>query len=446
MDVPDVRYTRAGDVAIAYQVVGDGPVDLLFVRGSIADLLASWDQPLFVKHVERLAAFSRLILFDKRGSGLSDPVRQLPTLEARMDDMRAVLDAVGVGEAAIWTAHEGARLAALFAATYPERTRALALYDPSARGVWAPDYPWAPPEDEWRRELREIADRWGERDYLIERGRRYVPSRADDQAFLDWFVWYGRRSASPASAVAFQRMVMEGDVREVLPVVRAPTLVLHRTGSAAEARYVVERLPNSRAVEIPGLVDGFTWADARADEIGLREVELFLTGLGAKLEPDRVLATVLFTDIVGSTQKVAEVGDAAWRDLLAEHHALVRRLLALHRGVEIDTAGDGFFASFDGPGRAIACARAIRDQVRELGLEIRAGVHTGECELIDGKLGGIAVSIGARVAAEADAGGVLATGTVKDLVAGSGTAFEDRGEHELKGVPGSWRLYAVVDG
>jgi class 3 adenylate cyclase/pimeloyl-ACP methyl ester carboxylesterase len=446
MDVPDIRYTRAGDVAIAYQVVGDGPVDLLFVRGSIADLLASWDQPLFVKHVERLAQFSRVVLFDKRGSGLSDPVRQLPTLEARMDDMRAVLDVVGAEAAAVWTAHEGTRLAALFAATYPERTRALVLYDPTARGVWAPDYPWARTEDEWRRELREIGDRWGEREYLIERGRRYVPSRANDEAFLDWFVWYERRSASPASAVAFHRMVMEGDVREVLPVVRAPTLVLHRASTAAEARYVVERVTDSRAMEIPGLLDGLIWADERADEIGLREIELFLTGLGAKLERDRVLATVLFTDIVGSTRKSAELGDAAWRDLLAKHHALVRSLLARYRGVELDTAGDGFFASFDGPGRAIACACAIRDQVRALELEIRAGVHTGECELIDGKLGGIAVSIGARVAAEADAGGVLATGTVKDLVAGSGIAFKDRGEHELKGVPGTWRLYAVADG
>ncbi len=446
MDVPDVRYTRAGGVAIAYQVVGDGPVDLVFVRGSLADLLASWEQPLFVKHVERLAEFARVILFDKRGSGLSDPVRQLPTLEARMDDVRAVLDAAGVAAAALWSAHEGARLAALFAATYPERTRALVLYDPTARGVWAPDYPWARNEDEWRGELREIGDHWGEREYLIERGRRYVPSRADDPAFLDWFVWYGRRSASPASAVAFHRMVMEGDVREVLPVVRAPALVLHRASTAAEARYVVERLPDSRGVEIPGLVDGFIWADARADEIGIREIELFITGLGARSEPDRVLATVLFTDIVGSTRKVAELGDAAWRGLLAEHHALVRRLLALHRGVEIDTAGDGFFASFDGPGRAIACACAIRDQVRTLELEIRAGVHTGECELIDGKPGGIAVAIGARVAGEADVGGVLVTGTVKDLVAGSGIEFEERGEHQLKGVPGTWRLYAVADG
>ena len=241
-------------------------------------------------------------------------------------------------------------------------------------------------------------------------------------------------------------MVMEGDVREVLPVVRAPALVLHRASTAAEARYVVQRLPDGRGVEIPDLVDGFIWADARADEIGIREIELFITGLGERSEPDRVLATVLFTDIVGSTRKVAELGDAAWRDLLAEHHALVRRLLALHRGVEIDTAGDGFFASFDGPGRAIACACAIRDQVRALELEIRAGVHTGECELIDGKLGGIAVAIGARVAGEADAGGVLATGTVKDLVAGSGIEFEERGEHQLKGVPGTWRLYAVADG
>jgi class 3 adenylate cyclase/pimeloyl-ACP methyl ester carboxylesterase len=444
MNVPDVRYTRSGDVAIAYQVVGEGPIDVMFVRGTLADLLAAWDQPLFAKHVARLSAFSRVILFDKRGSGLSDPVRQLPTLEARMDDVRAVLDAVQVEKAVFWSGHEGTRLATLFAATYPERTSALVLYDPTARGAWAPDYPWARKEDEWLRELREIGARWGDRDYLAERGRRYTPSRADDDAFIDWFVWYERRSASPASAVAFHRMTMEGDVRDVLPAVRSPTLVLHRASTTHEAVYVAGRIPGARRIEISGLRDGFIWADERADEIGVTEMRRFLDGLGSTPEPDRVLATIVFTDIVGSTQKAADLGDGAWRELVDRHHSLVRAQIVRNRGEELDTAGDGFFASFDGPGRAIACAAAIARDVQALGLEVRAGVHTGECERMDGKLGGIAVAIGARVAGAANPGEVLVTGTVRDLVAGSGVEFVDRGEHELKGVPGSWRLFSVV--
>jgi class 3 adenylate cyclase len=444
VDVPDVRYARSGDVAIAYQVVGEGPVDLIFVRGTLADLLAAWDQPLFARHVARLSSFSRVILFDKRGSGLSDPVRQLPTLEARMDDLRAVLDAVQVEKTVLWSAHEGTRLATLFAATYPERTTALVLYDPTARGVWAPDYPWARKEDEWLRELREIGSRWGERDYLAERGRRYTPSRAQDETFIDWFVWYERRSASPATAVAFHRMVMEGDVRDVLPAVRSPTLVLHRPSTIREAVYVTEQIPGARRMEIPGLRDGFIWADERADEIGVAEMRRFLAGLGSTPEPDRVLATIVFTDIVGSTQKAADLGDAAWRELLTRHHSLVRALIARYRGEELDTAGDGFFASFDGPGRAIACATAIAHDVRTLGLEVRAGVHTGECERLDGKLSGIAVVIGARVAGAAGPGEVLVTGTVRDLVAGSGIEFVDRGERELKGISGSSRLFSVV--
>jgi class 3 adenylate cyclase len=444
MEVPDVSYARSGDVAIAYQVVGEGPVDLVFVRGTLADLLAAWDQPLFARHVARLSAFCRVILFDKRGSGLSDPVRQLPTLEARMDDVRAVLDAAQVEKAVLWSGHEGARLAALFAATYPERTTALVLYDPTARGAWAPDYPWARKEGEWLRELREIGSRWGDRDYLAERGRRYTPSRAHDETFIDWFVWYERRSASPATAVAFHRMVMEGDVRDVLPAVRSPTLVLHRPSTTQEAVYVAERIPGARRMEISGLRDGFIWADEGADEIAVTEMRRFLDGLGSTPEPDRVLATIMFTDIVGSTQKAAALGDAAWRELLAGHHSLVRTLLARNRGEELDTAGDGFFASFDGPGRAIACAAAIAHDVQALGLEVRVGVHTGECERADGKLSGIAVVIGARVAGAASPGEVLVTGTVRDLVAGSGIEFVDQGEHELKGVPGSWRLFSLV--
>ena len=443
MDVPDVSYARSGDVSIAYQVVGEGPSDVVFVRGTLADLLAGWDMPLFVDHVEWLAESGRLLLFDKRGSGLSDPVRQVPTLETRMDDVRAVMDAVDSERAVLWAAQEGSRIALLFAATYPERTSALVLYDPTARGLWAPDYPWAPTEEDWRRELREIRDRWGDRRYLVERAHRLSPVGAQNEEWLEWFVWYQRRSASPAEAVAFHRMAMEGDVREVLPSVRAPTLVLHRTEARDEAAFVADRISGARRIEVEGLHDWFSWADPEHNAVLLRETQTFIEGLATAPVADRVLATIMFTDIVGSTARAAELGDAAWSDLLARHHTLVRGELVRFRGDELDTAGDGFFAAFDGPGRAIECAAAIRDAVRSLGLEVRAGLHTGEFERVDGKLGGIAVATGARIASLAEPGEVLVSSTVKDLVAGSGLEFEDRGAHELKGVPGEWRLFAV---
>jgi class 3 adenylate cyclase len=443
VDVPDVSYARSGDVAIAYQVAGDGPIDLVFIRGTLADLLAGWDMPLFVDHVEDLAGYARVLLFDKRGSGLSDPVRQVPTLETRMDDVRAIMDAVDCERAVLWAAQEGSRMALMFAATYPERTSALVLYDPTARGLWAPDYPWAPTEEEWRSELREIHDRWGDRRYLVERAHELSPVGAQNEEWLEWFVWYQRRSASPAEAVAFHRMAMEGDVREVLPAVRAPTLVLHRPAARDEAAFVADRVGGARRIEVEGLRDWFSWADPEHNAVLLRETRDFLDGLASAPASDRVLATIMFTDIVGSTARAAELGDSAWSDLLARHHTLVRGELVRFRGEELDTAGDGFFAAFDGPGRAIECAAAIRDAVRSLGLEVRAGLHTGEFERIDGKLGGIAVATGSRIASLADPGEVLVSSTVKDLVAGSGIAFEERGSHELKGVPGEWRLYAV---
>jgi class 3 adenylate cyclase len=444
VEIPDVKYARSGDVAIAYQVVGDGPLDVVFIRGTIADLLAGWDQPLFVDHVRGLIRSGRGLLFDKRGSGLSDPVRQVPTLETRMDDIRAVMDAAGSERAVLWAAQEGSRIALLFAATYPERAHALVLYDPTARGLWAPDYPWAPTDEDWREELREIRERWGDRDYLVRRIHRMAPSRAEDADFVDWFVWYMRRSASPAEAVAFHRMSMEGDVRDVLSAVRSPTLLLHRSETRDEAVYVAERVRGAERMEVEGLRDWFSWADPERNEILLRETQRFVEGLEAPPRADRVLATVLFTDIVGSTAKAAELGDEAWRELLHRHHTLVRGELARFRGEELDTAGDGFFAVFDGPGRAIECALAILESVRLLGLELRAGLHTGECERLDGKLGGIAVPTGARIAALAEPGEVLVSQTVKDLVAGSPITFEERGVRELKGVPGEWRLYAAI--
>ena len=444
MDVPDVSYARSGDVAIAYQVLGEGDTDIVFVRGTLADLLAGWDMPLFVDHLEGLTKAGRAILFDKRGSGLSDPVRQVPTLETRMDDIRAVMDAVGSERAALWAAQEGTRIAMLFAATSPERTTALVLFDPTARGLWAPDYPWAPREEEWRQELREIHARWGDRAYLVERARRLSPVGARNPEWLEWFVWYMRRSASPAEAVSFHRMSMEGDVREVLSTVRSPTLVLHGEEMRAEAAYVAEGIQGAERIEVAGLHDSFSWADPERNEVVLRETHRFLDGLSAPAEPDRVLATVLFTDIVESTSQTATLGDRAWRELLERHHSAVRRRLGEFRGEELDTAGDGFFAAFDGPGRAIKCAQAIVADLRSLGLDVRAGVHTGEFERMGDKLTGISAAIGARVATHAQPGEVLVSSTTKDLVAGSDFEFDDRGPFELKGVPGEWRLFAVA--
>ncbi len=444
MDVPDVRYARSGGVAIAYQVVGTGPLDLVFIRGTLAELLTGWEQPLWVRQVEGFAAFSRVIMFDKRGTGLSDRVRDVPNLETRMDDIRAVLDDLDVEEAALWTAQEGSRLAVLFAATYPERTTGLTLYDPTARGVWAEDYPWAKTESDWRRELREAAARWGERAFLVQRLRTICPTVADDAAFQDWYVRYMRRSASPGAAAAFLRMEMEGDVRDVLGSVRAPTLVAHGPRRPEEARYIAEAITGAEIVEIAGLRDQLSWANPAANDVLVEETNRFLSALGPPPASDRVLATVLFTDIVGSTERAARLGDSEWKGLLERHHALVRRQLVRYRGEEVDTAGDGFFATFDGPARAIACARAVRDEVRGLDLEIRAGLHTGECEMVGGKVAGIAVNVGSRVASLATPGEVLVSSTVKDLVAGSEIEFVERGEHELKGIPGTWRLYAVV--
>ncbi len=419
MEVPDIQYTRSGDVAIAYQVLGEGPVDVVWFRGMAGDLLSTWDQPLLVRHATGLAAFSRLLMLDKRGTGLSDRVREAPTLETRMDDVRAVMDAAGSERAVLWTAHEGSRTALLFAATYPERTAGLVLLEPSVRGIGSSDYPWAP-NGEW------------------------APSLANDDAFRDWFTGHMRRSLSPGAALSFFRTMKDADVSDILSSVSVPTLILCKPEQRAETDYVAGRIPGSVVAELPGLSGLFTWVDDQVQEQTMRETERFLMHIGRPKERDRVLATVLFTDIVGSTKRSAELGNAAWLALLEQHHALVRRRLAQFDGTEIDTAGDGFFAAFDGPRRAIECARTLAQDMRSLELEIRSGLHTGECELMGKKPSGIAVAIGARVAAEAQPGEVLVSSTVKDLVAGSELTFADRGVHELKGV-GEWRLYAVSE-
>jgi class 3 adenylate cyclase len=436
----DVRYARSGDVSIAYRVVGEGERDLLFVHGFAGNLEIEAEQPDYQAFHERLLRFARLILFDRRGAGLSDRVRETPSLETRMDDVRAVLDAVGSERAALFGTFEAASMCMLFAATYPERTTGLVLYNPVARGSWAPDYPWAKTPEEWRRNLAEHGEQWGTAEFVDNLVRHMGPTKIDDVAFKQAVLRSVRFGASPSSAQAIQRMAMEIDIRDVLPSIRVPTLVLAMPDRKDEAAYIAGRIPQARLLEHPG-PDYFI--TLLRDEL-YDEIERFVRGLDAEAEPDTVLATVLFTDIVGSTEKAAEIGDRGWNQLVSKHHALVRRHLDTFRGVEVDTAGDGFFASFEGPIRAIRCARAIRDGVRSLGLEIRAGLHTGECERVDGKIRGLAVNIGARVAAAAGSGEVLVSSTVKDLVAGSGLEFEDRGVHDLKGVPGKWRLFEVV--
>jgi class 3 adenylate cyclase len=439
--VPETRYAKSGDLNIAYQVVGDGARDLVYVPGWISNVELMWDDPAQAHMLDRLASFSRLILFDKRGTGMSDPVPldRLPTLEDRMDDVRAVLDAAASERAALFGFSEGGNLSVLFAATYPQRTTALALYGIFAKRIWSPDYPWAPTPEDREREIAELERTWSagmDVDQL-------VPSESD--GFKRRLATYLRRSASPGAAVALLRMNTEIDIRGVLPAIQAPTLVLHRAGdrdtSSEEGRWIAARIPGATFLELPGDAH-VVWA-GDTDEV-VDEIEEFLTGVRRGPEPDRVLATVLFTDVVGSTDRARELGDRRWGELLGRHHEVVRTRLERFHGREVDTAGDGFLATFDGPARGIRCARAISDAVRDVGLEVRAGLHTGECELVDGGVRGIAVHTGARVASKAGAGEVLVSSTVRDLVAGSGIEFEDRGEHELKGVPGAWRIYAVT--
>jgi class 3 adenylate cyclase len=443
MDLPETRYTKSGDVHIAYQVLGEGPFDLVAIPPWMSNIELLWENPLLAASFRRLASFSRLIRFDKRGTGLSDRVSGAPPLEERMDDVRAVMDAVGSERAAILGASEGGAMSLLFAATYPERVFALALVSAAApRYAWAPDFPWGTTPEELEREIALIEQFWGTEEWT----RAEYPNLPPDRR--QWFARTQRLSGSPGAAIALKRMNAQIDVRPVLSSIHVPTLVLHRQEEELDiemARWTAAHIPGARLIELPG-ADHFALSGSDRERV-IDELEAFFKDAWARdepEEPDRVLATVLFTDIVGSTEKLTELGDARWRELVGEHHARVRRELSRFRGRELDTAGDGFFASFDGPARAIRCACAIGNAVRDLGIDIRAGLHTGECEVIDGKVGGIAVVIGARVAGNASPGEVLVSSTVKDLVAGSGLAFEDRGTRELKGIPGEWRLYAVA--
>jgi class 3 adenylate cyclase len=438
---PETRYTRSGEVNIAYQVIGQGPLDLVYVMGWVTNLEAFWQEPSVARFFQRLASFSRLILFDKRGTGLSDrvPIKELPTLEQRMDDVRAVMDAAGSDRAALFGVSEGGPMCALFAATYPQRTAALVLYGSYAKRLRAPDYPWAPTSEEREHWYQLLEQGWG--------GVVDIDTMAPnaDPRFREWWARYLRMSASPAAALAFGRMNAEIDIREVLPSIQVPTLILHRTGDldmdVGGARYMASRIAGAKYLELPG-DDHLPFVGDQ--EAILDEIEEFLTGARRQAALDRVLATVLFTDMVASTERSAALGDKGWRDLLEAHNRVMREELDRFRGHEIDTAGDGFFATFDGPARAIRCACAMRNELARLGIEIRAGLHTGECELVGDKVRGLSVNIGSRVASLASPGEVLVSSTVKDLVAGSGLEFTDRGLHTLRGVPGEWRLFAVV--
>jgi class 3 adenylate cyclase len=447
---PETRYARSGDVYVAYQVVGDGPLDLVYVPGGPHHVELNWENPPIARSLRRLAALARVIVFDKRGTGMSDPAVGLPTLETRMDDIRAVMDAAQSQRAVLYAISDGGPLCALFAATYPERTAGLMLFHSLPRFVRGPNAPWQPSrgyaEQRIEEHLRFLLDP-SEREHGLPRFAEFNPDATEDE--LQSFARVVRLSVSPSTHVAYMRANLDVDVTDFLPLISVPTLVLARTGAPEpvlqSARALAARIPGARLVELPGA----SLAPSFGDQEGLfAEIERFLqeTNEAAepeKAEPERVLSTVLFTDIVGATSTASELGDRAWRELLASHHELIRSHLGQFRGREVDTAGDGFFATFDGPARAIRCGCAVRDSVRQLGIEVRVGLHTGECELMDDKITGIAVHIGARIAALAGAGEVLASSTVKDLVAGSGLEFEDRGVHELKGIPGEWRLYAA---
>jgi len=435
--VAPIRYARSGDVHIAYRIFGDGPRDIVLIPGTLSHVELLWEVPSNEHLLKRLTAFARVIVFDKRGQGLSDRVAE-QTLEERTGDVRAVMDAAGSERATIYGWSEGGPMCLMFAATYPERTSALVLY-----GTFASmrNEPWGVSREQIDQFLGQLDNHWGEGVLLLLN----APSRRNDQAFLQRFARIERAAASPGAVLTLMRANYEIDVRNLLPAIRVPTLILHRAGDelvpVRAGRYLAEHIPGAKYAEIPG-TDHMV-VDQETQDIIADQIQEFITGERRRLEPDRVVATVMFTDIVGSTQRAAEVGDGRWRELRGSWHSVMRKELAVFRGREVDTAGDGLLATFDGPARAIRCACSVRERVHALGLQVRTGLHTGECEVVGDGVVGIAVHIGARIAAMAGPDEVLVSSTVRDLVAGSGLKFVDRGTHSLKGVPGDWRLFVV---
>ena len=437
------QYTRSGNVHIAYQVNGQGPLDIVYVPGWVSHVELAWEEPTLAQFLNRLASFARLITFDKRGTGLSDRVAddRLPTPEERMDDICVVMDAVGSKRAAFFGFSEGGGICALFAATYPERTAALALFGTFAKRVWSPEYPWAPTPEERQREYEHVEREWGN---LMDLSH-YIPSKMNDQAFVERLATYFRRSASPGAAVALLKMNTQLDITRILPTIHVPTLVMHRTEdldvNIEEGRWMAEYIPGAKFVELPG-ADHLPWVGEQ-DGI-LDETQEFLTGSLPEPDATRVLATILFTDIVESTRHAHQLGDKAWKSVLEKHDRLCGSCIERFHGRLIKRTGDGIHATFDGPGRAISCARGILDGARDLGVDIRAGLHTGECEIRGEETEGIAVHLAARVAALADSSEVLVSRTVRDLVAGSGLEFTDRGMHKMRGFPEAWQVFSVI--
>lgn len=441
--MPQTKYVQSGDVYLAYQVAGAGPVDIVLVTELLSHVEHRWEDPKLARSLRRLASFGRVIQFDRRGTGLSDrvPVDKLPTLEQRMEDLLAVLDAVGASKPVVLGFGEGGMESILFAATHPDRVSSLVTYAAWPRFYSDEEYPIGWHKDALEPLLEGVVVGWGQ-GLLVD---HLAPSMAGDERFRRWIAKFERLAASPGTARALMRIALDVDVRSVLPAVRVPTLVLHRSDDhfspVGHGRYLAENIPGAKYVELPGSDHPFFAGDA--DSV-IDEIEAFVTGSRPSLLAERVLATVLFVDIVGSTDRAVSLGDREWRDLLESYLTVVRRHLERYNGVEIDTAGDGLFASFDGPARAVLCASAIRDAVSELGIEVRAGLHVGECEIIAGKIGGVTVHVAARVAAAAEPNEVLVSRTIRDLVAGSSIRFEDRGTHSLKGLPEPWTLYRAV--
>ena len=434
------RYTKSGDLNIAFQATGQGPPDLFYVPTWVGQVEVLVEEPSVHAFMERVCEFTRVISFDRRGAGLSDPWLGVPTLEEQMDDVLAVMAAAGSERTALMASLEGGPLAMLFAATHPDKVSALVLYCTFSRSRWAPDYDWVPSDESRQARIDASVVQWGSGGVPAA----LAPSKADDPAFIEWAGRMERYSASPGTIRTIMEAIGETDVRHVLPSIRVPTLIMHRRDDSflmvEHSRYLAEHIPGARYVELEGTDSLFSAGDSEAI---LGEVEEFLTGERHEREPDRVLATVLFTDICRSTERAAEMGDSAWRDVLERHDRVVNREVLRHRGRAVKSTGDGVLATFDGPARAIRAATTIGEEVRRLGIEIRAGLHTGECEVMGDDVGGLAVHIGARVMGRAGPGEVLVSSTVKDLVVGSGIDFEERGAHELRGVPGEWRLFAV---